>query len=182
MKWTEARQVVRLLGWPQGDGPDPSKPPSHYFEGLRRADRLADAAKFLGMALPRWETVAWAARVLREVGERNPGSPEADTLKAVMLWIQDPTEARRRATYDAAQGADVASPERLAAMAVFYSGGSVAPPDCEPLPAPRDAAGRFSAGAVLAAAARTQDPVMALNRGLDLGTTLAVEPEESGAK
>ena len=183
VKWSEARQVCAILDWPPEEAPAPlDGPPSAFYEALRAAGREADAANFLGQALPRLEAVAWAARSVRDLqGGASRKGPEAGALKAALLWIQDPTEGRRRAAYDAAVAADAASPEALAALAVFYSGGSVAPPDCPPVPAPRDAAGRFAAGAVLVAAARTADMAGALAKCLDAGEALASEGLAAGA-
>ncbi len=80
------------------------------------------------MALPRYETVGWAARVVRDLGAggERPRA-DADALKATLLWVQDPTEPRRRGAFDAAQLADMSCAERLAALAAFLSGGSMAP-------------------------------------------------------
>ncbi|HEY0302001.1 MAG TPA: hypothetical protein VGC36_11730, partial [Rhizomicrobium sp.] len=139
VKWSEAGQITRLLGWADAG----AAPPAAHFAELKNGARYAEAVKFLALALPRLETVAWAARAVRDTAPGSaPGTPEATALKTALLWLQDPVETRRRAAFDAAQAADSASAEAMAAMAAFYSGGSIAPIDCEPLPAPPDAAGR----------------------------------------
>lgn len=173
MKWTEAGQVTAILGWKAAAGdPSPGQPPRAYFDALRAAGRDADAVEFLSQALPRWEAVAWAARSVRDLS--SPGDEaDARALKAALLWIQDPTEERRRAAQDAAEGAEPDSPARLAALAAFYSGGSIAPADAEILPAPRDAAGRFAAGAILTVAARADDMDGALAASLGTGSAIA---------
>jgi hypothetical protein len=175
VKWTEARQVSAILEWPEEDPPAPlTSAPREFFMALRGAGRDADAVAFLGQALPRLEAVAWGARSVRDIREGLPtGSAEAAALKAALLWVQDPSESRRRACFEAAMAADGASAEALAAMAAFYSGGSVAPPDNPPVPAPKDAAGRFASGAVLVAAAGAPDMAAALARALDAGEALA---------
>lgn len=179
VKWTEAGQVLRLLGWPEADGPAATLPPDAFFRQMRETDRDDDAAEFLALALPRWEAVAWAARAVRDLtgdDDLDPGSAEA--LKAALLWVQDPTEPRRRAAQAAAETSAETGAARLAALAAFYSGGSIAPLDCEPLPAPRDAAGRCAAGAVLVAAACAREPATALARCLDAGVALAASRGE----
>jgi hypothetical protein len=98
---------------------------------------------------------------------------DADALKAALLWVQDPTEPRRRAAFEAAKLADDGSAERLAAMAAFLSGGSLAPDNCPPVPAPKDVAGRVAAGAVLVAAGRSADRKAAINKALDAGDAIA---------
>lgn len=173
VKWTEAGQITAVLGWPPTAGdPAPGQPPRSYFDALRSGGRLGDAVEFLTQALPRWEAVAWAARAVRDAGAPTDSS-EAAALKAALLWVQDPTEGRRRAAQDAAEAADPGSPARMAAMAAFYSGGSIAPSDAEVLPAPRDAAGRCAAGAILMAAALSDDMDEALDASLRLGAAIA---------
>ena len=173
MKWTEAGQVTAVLGWKAAPGdPSPAERPRAYFEALRAAGRDTDAVEFLSQALPRWEAVAWAARAVRDLGGLD-GEADARALKAALLWVQDPTEDRRRAAQEAAEGAEPDSPARLAALAAFYSGGSIAPADAEVLPAPRDAAGRFAAGAIITAAARAADMDAALAASLGAGSAIA---------
>jgi hypothetical protein len=177
VKWSEAGQVSAVLGWSEAAAPAPLRdPPQAFYAALRAAGRDADAANFLAQALPRLEAVAWAARSVRDLRD-GAASADAETaaLNAALLWVQDPSEQRRRAAHAASESADPASPEALAALAAFYSGGSVAPADCPPLPAPPDAAGRFAAGAVLVAAARADDMAAALATCLTAGEALAAE-------
>ena len=183
VKWSEARQVLSVLGVPEEEAAaDPSGSPQAYFDALRKAGRLTDAAAFLAQALPRLEAVTWAARSVRDVGGSRPRKPaEAAALKAALLWVQDPTDARRRAAFDAAAAADGSSPEALAALSAFFSGGSIAPGPYEPIPAPRDAAGRFAAGAVIVAAAKSADMTAALEGCLQAGEVLATEGLQAGA-
>lgn len=182
VKWTEAGQIAQLLRWDDDLGEDARAAPAAFFGRLRQAGRLADAALFLGQALPRYETVAWGARVVRDLRRDGAGrGPEADALKAALLWVQDPSEARRRAAFDAAQRARDDSPERMAALAAFFSGGSMTPADCPPVPAPKEAAGRFAAGAVLLAAARAPDQARALDQALDTGAAIASLGLEAGS-
>ena len=175
VKWSEAGQITRLLGM-KDDGRDMA--PAHYFAKLVDSGRLADAVNFLATALPRFESVTWAARTVRGLSDPDgDGCAEEIALKTALLWLQDPVESRRRAAFDAAAAAKPNSAERMAALAVFYSGGSVAPPDCHPLQAPREAAGRFSAGAILLAAARARDTEQALRKALASGVAFATQQE-----
>src|ERR1700722_18670772 len=107
VKWSEAAQVIDLLDWAPPTEEVGRTPPELYFQELRRSKRVEDATFFLGMALPRHETVAWAARSVRDIGEgRERPRADSDALKAALLWVQDPSEPRRRAAFDAAQLAD----------------------------------------------------------------------------
>ncbi|MCC7268608.1 MAG: hypothetical protein IT546_14895 [Caulobacteraceae bacterium] len=168
VKWTEAGQVVDLAEATAAQSPEV------YFAGLRQAGELTDAAFFLGRALPRHETVAWAARAVRDLpgGETLPRG-DVEALRAALLWVQDPSEPRRRAAYEAAMTASDKSAEQMAALAAFFSGGSMAPDGHDPVQAPMDAAGTFAAGAVVLAAVRTGDMDGALAKVLDAGDRIA---------
>ncbi len=58
-------------------------------------------------------------------------------------------------------------------MAAFYAGGSIAPPDCEPLPAPRDAAAGSRPGGCCLACAGVEEMDRALEVCLASGEALA---------
>jgi hypothetical protein len=171
VKWTEAGQVAAILGWPESECA--AEAPEVFFDRLVRDGRTDDAALFLGQALPRFEAVAWAARAVRDLSAADVPEPDAKALKAALLWLQDPSETRRRAAFDAATEAGGVSPQRLCAMAVFFSGGSMAPAEREPLLPPKDTAGTFAAGAVLTAVARSPGREKSLREALALGDALA---------
>jgi len=174
VKWTEAGQIAERLAWEEDLGPDARASPQSYFAKLRAADRAVDATFFLGQALPRYETVAWAARAVRDLSRTAVASgPDAGALKAALLWVQDPSDARRRAAFEAADKVRDGSAEKLVALAAFFSGGSLTPPEVQPVQPPNDSAGRLAAGAVLLAAARTGDLAGALTRALDAGAIMA---------
>ena len=149
---------------------------------LRAAGRLNDAAFFLGQALPRYETVAWAARAVRDMRPAPLESgPDADALKAALLWVQDPSDARRRAAFEMAGKARTVGAERLVALAAFFSGGSLTPAEAPPVQAPNESAGLFAAGAVLMAAAKSDDQADALAKALDAGAAVATHGADAGA-
>ena len=177
VKWSEAGQVIANLGWEDDQViGDPSSRPKPYFDSLVGTGRLPEAAAFLGQALPRLEAVAWAARSVQDLYQATNHAapePEARALKAAMLWIQDPSENRRRAAYEAAEQCKDDSAERFAALAAFFSGGSIAPENCPPVPAPKDTAGRLAAGAVVAASARSGNLSASLQKCLQTGDEIA---------
>jgi hypothetical protein len=147
--WTEAGQVRAVLGWPPA--PDDALPPETFFAKAYGEGRLAEAVRFLGQVLPRFEAVRWA---IRDVARLRDGMAEgpAAAFDAAEAWLRDPSDARRRAAHAAGVRLTRPSPGGLCALAVFTSGGSVAPEDKPPVPAPKAAAGKFAAGAVLLAA------------------------------
>lgn len=154
-----------------GDG---AEPPEAYWASLRAGGRRQPAADFLAHALPRLEAVAWAARTVRDLQPEGSGAPaEGRALRAALFFVQDPTDARRRACFDAAQACTEAGPEVLAAYAAFFSGGSMAPPEQIAVQPPRYASARFAAGAVKSAAAPVRGDWSALDAALDAGAALA---------
>jgi hypothetical protein len=183
VKWTEAGQLTALLGWPATDELDLATPPQDFFAELRNQGRLDEAAMFLGQALPRYEVVAWAARALDNIkpAKGSPRPENAHALAAARAWLEDPSEPSRRAAFEASNAAGEDAPERFLALAAFFSGGSMAPETCPPVPPPREAAGKFAATAILVAANQSSDRQAALLKALDQGAALANEESSSGA-
>lgn len=183
VKWSEAGQVLdQMQASEEGRGADAGAPPEAYFARLRAEGRRAEAADFLAQALPRLEAVAWAARTVRDVRPQGPASrPEARALRSALFFVQDPTEARRRAAYEAAQACPGAGPEALAAYAAFFSGGSMSPAEQTAVLPPRHVAGRCAAGAVKSAALPADKTGAALDAALDAGAALAREGLGAGA-
>ena len=175
VRWTEAHQVAALMDVDETALPAAGIAPDAHYQALRAdGDRLT-AVGFLGHARPRFEALAWAARVLDEEAARQT-LPRADrqALEHVLRWLGEPDDRSRRAAMDAAEAAGERSPERMLATGVFFSGGSISGPDLPPvMPAP-ELAGRFAAVAVTLAAARAAEESDAvLDRALDLGERVA---------
>jgi hypothetical protein len=175
--WSEARQVTGLLGWPVTQGDDDS--PHRFFEALRATGRNVEAAQFLGLSLPRYEAIVWAARAL--TGHPSPTPDDRRAMDAISEWLRTPSDGARRAAWSAAEPIDEATPAKLCATAVFLSGGSIAPTDEAPIPAPRHSTGALAAGAVLAAAFAAEDPAAQLSAALDLGAAIAAQATEHTA-
>jgi len=95
-------------------------------------------------------------------------------------WVDDPDDNNRRAIFNIAENADTEWPETLLALAIYFSGGSIAPPDLDPvLPDPGITA-HLAAAAVQTAAveyASTDESLM--NRALDLAHNVAVKGRDS---
>ncbi len=175
VKWSEASQVLGQMQMTERRrNPDEGLAPKAYFERLRSEGRRQEAADFLALALPRLEAVAWAARTVRDARPQGAASPaETRALRAALLFVQDPTDTRRRAALEAAQACTDAGAEALAAYAAFFSGGSLTPPEQTAVLPPKHAAGRFAAGAVKSATVPTGRSWAALDAALDAGAALA---------
>jgi hypothetical protein len=103
--------------------------PGQFLDLLSAQRLFKDATSFVAHALPKREAVWWAVLCVREVA--GPAAPElvAAALRAAEAWVQDPSEANRRAAREAATAAGASSPAGMAATAAFQSGGSIGPPD-----------------------------------------------------
>jgi len=99
-----------------------------FLQVLVSQELYADALRLLAHALPKREAVWWACRCAR-LENAEPLPAEAAALAAAEAWVKDPSEANRRAAQAAAETAEFTTPAGCAAIAAFWSGGSLAPPD-----------------------------------------------------
>ena len=176
VKWTDARQIAGAMEMDDSDRPSEGVDPRSYYLALREKGDLDRAIFYLGQALPRFEAVAWAARLLQNRSRKTRLPPrDRQALDRSLRWLEEPIDEYRRAAYDAAQAAGTKSPERLLALAVYTSGGSMAPPDLPPVNPPQEICGKVAAGAVLMAAFLTDNPDAAKAVALDLGDKVAAE-------
>ncbi len=77
-------------------------------------------------------------------------------LSATEAWIAQPTEENRRAAHEAAKAAGLGTPAGCAALAAFFSGGSLAPPHAPPVAPGEHLTAKAVAGAVIFAAVATE--------------------------
>lgn len=121
---------------------------------LLAADRTPDALRLIAHALPKREAVWWACMCARAVPALEPNPTDAEALVAAELWVRRPDEASRRATMEIAQKGGFRSAESWAAVAAFWSGGSMSPEgQPEVLPA-EHLTGVAVVGAIMMAAMR----------------------------
>ncbi|WP_425229583.1 DUF6931 family protein [Sphingomonas sp.] len=176
VRWTEAHQIASAMGADDDALPADGVTPEQHFRAMREQLDRGGAVRFLGHALPRLEALAWAARVLEsEAHGRELKRADRQALDFSLRWLGDPSDQCRRAAKDAADAAGDKSPERLLAYGVFFSGGSIAPPDLAPIPPQPQLAGQFAASAIEVAAYRAADASAAFDRALDLGERVAAD-------
>jgi hypothetical protein len=111
-----ARQLVR-----------PSQTVADLLAALAAAGHWPDALRVVAFGLTKREAVWWAARCVRRVPELTEGAANAPSLAACEKWAADEADASRRACYAAAEAAEFSTAAGCAAMAAFWSGGSIAP-------------------------------------------------------
>ena len=122
--------------------------PTDYARHLLGSRRPIHAMAYLAHLLPRREAVWWARQC---VGAILGPSGADEAMQAVEAWVRAPEEERRRAALDIGNAGDRKRPTTWLALAAGRSGGSVAPPDKDPVaPRPVDCAQAANAAIVLA--------------------------------
>lgn len=150
--------------------------PKEYVATLVGGGLGADALMFLAHALPKREAAWWACLCAREADAVEGQRPEIlAALEAAEQWVRKPSEETRRAAGSAAEKAGTDHASSWAAMAAFMSGGSMAPPNVEPVPPPEGQTSIAAfATAILAATARDADkPLERFAAMLALGEEVA---------
>lgn len=151
VKWTRAGQVASLTGDNANLADMMDMAPTEAFARLR-ADRPMEAMHFIAHCLPRLDAVRWLAQCLTTMTPTNQARRLA-ARKAVSRWLVEPSDANRRLAYDAGDAAEFSTAEGCACLAVFFSGGSMAPATQEqPVPPPSGAFGQALASAAILAA------------------------------
>ena len=154
----------------------PGHRPSEYVECLRGRGLAADAIMVLAAWQPRREGVWWTCRAVREMLRGAAAAPlDTAALDAAQRWAASPTEEHRRAAGAAAEAANFETAAACAALAAFWSEGSLAPagaPDVAPGPHLAPAA-MASAMQLAAVAVAPQQAPARLDHCLEIGLAVA---------
>jgi hypothetical protein len=125
--------------------------PAQAFDVLRASDPVG-AVGFMAHCLSRVDAVRWILACVASC-ESHPPPARAVAIKAVRRWVAHPSDDARRLAYQAGEAVGWDTMEGLACLAVFLSGGSMAPATQEvPVNPPPGTFGQVAAGAVLLAA------------------------------
>lgn len=147
--------------------------PQGFLSLLMEAEAIGDAVRFLAFALPVREGVWWACTVAHNQAVEQKES-EAACIRSAARWVYDSTDANRRACIMAAESSNFEGGAAYAALAAFWSGGSLAP---EGMPeAPADPSlGHIGVGASVLLSITSGDPKtlparfrMAMTRSVDI--------------
>ena len=130
--------------------------PQEFLAALAEAELPVDAIRLLAHLLPRREAIWWAWECARRAAGVNPPQAIQEALAATEQWLKEPTEEHRRIAFARAEAADLGNAAGSAALAVFLSGGSIAPPDVGPVEPPPHAAAKAIAGSIILAAVATE--------------------------
>ena len=141
---TAAEVVCRAALGDEAPGLVERRPgPGKFLDLLIEQGHLLDAIRFLAHALPQAEAVWWACRCVTEIAgpESAGGQGQAALEAAARPGCSTRPSENRRACWAAAEAAGSATPAGCAAMAAFWSGGSLAPPDLPAVPPGEDLTG-----------------------------------------
>jgi hypothetical protein len=130
--------------------------PREFLDALLENERYPDAVRFLAHLLPRRQAIFWAWSIARRAAEGEPPPPVKLALEATGRWITEPTEEHRLPMLDIAEAAEIGTPAGCAALAVFFSGGTIAPPAAPPVEPHPTAAAKAIAGSVIFSAVSTE--------------------------
>lgn len=151
----------------------PTLSPQGLLALLVENGHIGDAVRFLAFALPAREAIWWACLTARG-NQDQPTEAEAECLDRAVAWVYEPGEAKRRACMEAAERAQFEGAAAYAALAVFWSGGSLAPEDM-PEAQPDPSLCAIGAGASVLLAITSGKPQMlgerfeaAMRRGIDI--------------
>lgn len=131
--------------------PAEGQSPGAFLGRLVEGNLSVDALKFLAHALPKREAVWWGACCARLGCGESLSPVQRAALEAAERWCADPSEQRRRAAMQAAEAAKFDHPAGCVALAAFFSGGSLAPPELPAVPPGDELTARTVAGGVLLA-------------------------------
>src|SRR5262245_37024806 len=122
--------------------------PRPFLDLLLEQQHYADAVLFLAHTMPKREAIWWACLCSRpEKGAAVP-PPAAAAQQAAEAWVISPSDEKRRAAHAAAQ-ACIKTPVGLTCEAVFFSEGSLRPPEFKEVPPPGHLAASNAAKAVV---------------------------------
>ncbi len=145
------------------------------LSALEAAGFLAEAVRLTAHALPKREAVWWACMCAVHTAPANLSAKDRAAREAAELWVRQQNDTARRSAMACAQAAEFGSPEAWAAVATFWSGGSVAPEDQAAVPPAPHLSGTAVAGSVALAAVRGDAGrrISRLRRFLESGRDIA---------
>lgn len=111
-----------------------------------------EAIRIIAHALPKREAVWWLVRCAEASPAGAPTDAAKKKLAAARAWVKDQSEASRRACMPTPEDADMSHAAGCAAVAAFWSGGSLAPENAPVVPPPEHLTAHAVWGGVVLAA------------------------------
>lgn len=151
----------------------PDLGPSKFVHLLESKNLFKDAIQFLAHGFPIEIAVKWACACSRELLSPDRLEGAKESLERVEAWLKARDDSTRWNAREAAEKSGLSSPADLIAMAVFFSGGSITPPETPATPPPPYLANKMLGGAIQLAVL-SQKPEQAVER---YKTTLRISRE-----
>lgn len=125
--------------------------PGEFAAALLAQGHFNDAIQFVAHALPTRDGVWWACQCARQSMNPETTREEEAAIFAAERWVTQLSDETRRDALNAANTAGVGTAGGSAALAVFHTGGSLAPPDAPPVIPREFASAPLVAGSVILA-------------------------------
>jgi Family of unknown function (DUF6931) len=122
--------------------------PQECAETLAEKGMFADAISLIAYAREPVRAIAWGRDCVKQLPPPEPPKTPDHSLAAVEAWLEAPDEDKRRAAQAAAEESGDSKASDLLALAVFFSGGSIADPDAPPADPPPFVTNKLVAGCV----------------------------------
>jgi len=123
-----------------------------FVTALASAGELAQAVRVQAHLLPKRECVWWGILCVEEVCGDGLPQVEAAARDSARTWVEDPSESHRRQCDAAAGKTKLDGAGGWLAMAAFWSGGSLMPPDLAPVAADERLTGQAVTNSLMIAA------------------------------
>jgi hypothetical protein len=120
-----------------------------FIQALASAGLMTDGLRYLAVGLPKREAVWWACTARKALLPVELPPLDISAWQAAEAWVYQPTEAHRRAAYPIAEALKFDTAGAYAALGVFWSGGSLAPPESNLVIPPGDSLAGSAIGASL---------------------------------
>lgn len=130
--------------------------PEDFLRALHAAGLQRDLVATLAMILPKRQAVWWACLAAR-LAQPAKGSPEARAVNAAEAWVQSQSDEARENAEASAEALDHDGAAAWAALAAFWSGGSIGPHGQGPVPPAPHLTGTAVRSALLMTAAERPD-------------------------
>lgn len=127
--------------------------PAQFLQLLIDKQMYQDAVRFLAFGLPPREAVGWACLCAQKwIGTVEAKDEVRAALDAAKKWVAEPSDENRRDCMAKAQVAELGNPAGCTAAAVFFTEGSIAPPEAPEVPPPEGVVAKMVAAAIQFAA------------------------------
>jgi hypothetical protein len=107
-----------------------------FIAFLVEKELFRDAIRLVAYLLPKREAIGWGCLCVRHVLASQPDKPSPPVQVTAERWVSAPNEENRWAAKEAADKEDPKTTSGLLAMAVFFAGPSMAPPNIQAVPPP----------------------------------------------